>query len=522
MDRWRRGLQIALGWLWLLDAALQYQPLMFTRGFATGIVAPAAQGNPAPVAVSVSWAAGMLTGHPVILNAAFATVQLMLGIGLLWRRSVKAALAASVGWSVAVWWFGEALGGVLAGGADPLTGAPGAVILYALAAVLLWPAPVPERASDRDSVATTGLLGDAAARGLWLLLWAALAYLALQPANRAPGAAHDAIDQLAPGEPAGLAGLDHAAAAALTGFGAAFAIGSAVVLAIIACAVFAPVPVARAALVLAVLVAAFYWVIGQNFGAIATGQATDPGSGLPLALLALAYWPRTRTGNRGAGRRRTACVRGSRAEQAYAWVRTALAPALLAVLLAGCGVGAGALVGAAAPTTAPAGTHRMPDGAPMSDSGTGMGSMDHAAQPSAAAAMICSDKTHASLQHSLGLASVPRSTSRWAGGIYTCTYHLVGGDLVVSVQDTTDPTAGRQYFDTVTARLPGLAPIRGLESFGLPGEQNGAGDVLFIKDGKTLLVDATALPAQVGRYQQTPAEVAYALAASIVACWSGH
>jgi len=32
---WRRGLQIALGLVWLLDAALQYQPYMFSRGFVT-------------------------------------------------------------------------------------------------------------------------------------------------------------------------------------------------------------------------------------------------------------------------------------------------------------------------------------------------------------------------------------------------------------------------------------------------------------------------------------------------------
>ena len=42
----RRRLQLALGALWLLDAILQYQPVMFTRAFSQ-MLAAAAQGNPA-------------------------------------------------------------------------------------------------------------------------------------------------------------------------------------------------------------------------------------------------------------------------------------------------------------------------------------------------------------------------------------------------------------------------------------------------------------------------------------------
>jgi hypothetical protein len=38
-------------------------------------------------------------------------------------------------------------------------------------------------------------------------------------------------------------------------------------------------------------VALAIWVVGENFGAIFTGSATDPNSGLMLALLAVAYWP---------------------------------------------------------------------------------------------------------------------------------------------------------------------------------------------------------------------------------------
>ena len=101
-------------------------------------------------------------------------------------------------------------GGVLTGGADPLTGAPGAVILYALAAVLLWPRVhnEQERSVGPPSVAAASPLGDLVARLLWLVLWGSLAYFAVQPANRAANGPHDAVAGLAWGEPAWLAGLD--------------------------------------------------------------------------------------------------------------------------------------------------------------------------------------------------------------------------------------------------------------------------------------------------------------------------
>ena len=74
------------------------------------------------------------------MNTIFAAIQLLIGLGIAWRPTVRLALAASIPWALGVWWFGEGLGGVLSGAADPVSGAPGAVIIYALLAVLLWPA----------------------------------------------------------------------------------------------------------------------------------------------------------------------------------------------------------------------------------------------------------------------------------------------------------------------------------------------------------------------------------------------
>ena len=134
----RRRLQLALGALWLLDAILQYQPVMFTRAFSQ-MLAAAAEGNPAFVSRPILWDAHLVGQHPVALNTAFATIQLLLGLGIAWRPTVRLALGASIVWALGVWWLGEGLGGVLTGTASPLSGAPGPVILYALLAVLLWP-----------------------------------------------------------------------------------------------------------------------------------------------------------------------------------------------------------------------------------------------------------------------------------------------------------------------------------------------------------------------------------------------
>jgi len=194
----------------------------------------------------------------------------------------------------------------------------------------------------------------------------------------------------------------------------------------------------------------------------------------------------------------------------------AIAAVGLAVVLAGCGQS----VGASAPQAAGQGSHRMPDGTVMNDADMGGVHSTDAAGPSSAAAMICGPETHHALQQSLGLAAAPHSSSSWANGVYTCTYHLAGGDLVASVQDATDQAAGQRYFDSVRSRTPGLHEIGGVQGFGLPAYADGHGIVLFLKDGKTLEVDATHLPDTVGTYHQSPNDVAYGLAASVVACWS--
>ena len=176
---------------------------------------------------------------------------------------------------------------VLTGGASPVNGAPGAVILYALLAVLLWPA-------DRGAAApftAARAVGAPVARALWLVLWLSLAYFALLPANRAPQALHDMIAGMEDGEPGWLAALDSGRRRARRPPGtgrldrAGRRAGDHRRRRVPAA------PAAKGTLVLAIVVAAVIWVFGEAFGAILAGGATDPNSGPLLALLALTYWP---------------------------------------------------------------------------------------------------------------------------------------------------------------------------------------------------------------------------------------
>jgi hypothetical protein len=284
----RRKLQLALGVVWLLDGVLQFQPFMFGKGFPQ-MLAGSAQGNPAVVARPIMWSATVIGHHVVALNAVFAAIQLMLGLGISWRPTVKLALGASVAWALGVWWFGEGLGGVLAGTASPVNGAPGAVLLYALLAIQLWPA-------DRDCAApfvAARPVGRRVAQASWLAVWLGLALLAVLPASRAPQAISGMIARAAPGQPAWLAWIDTHAASALLRHGLLASIVLSVVFVIVALGTYLPVPAARATVVLAIAVAVALW-LAEGLGGILTGSATDPNTGPLLALLALAFWPAAR------------------------------------------------------------------------------------------------------------------------------------------------------------------------------------------------------------------------------------
>lgn len=270
VDRIRRISQIALGAVWLIDGALQFQPVMFGKGFVTSVILPNADGQPGIVALPLTWIAHDIQPHVALFNALAASLQVTIGLALMFRRTVKPALAVSFIWAASIWFAGEGLGAILTGTASPLTGAPGAALLYIVAGALVWP-------SDR-----AGELGGLGGRLAWSALWLSSAVLWLLPANRTAGSVHDAI-AAAPSGAGWLTDVLQPAASAAGGHGPAIALGLAVLSAAIALSALTR-RAERTFLSLAIALNLAYWVLGQGLGGIFTGSATDL-STAPLVIL---------------------------------------------------------------------------------------------------------------------------------------------------------------------------------------------------------------------------------------------
>jgi hypothetical protein len=253
---------------------------MYSKGFIQMLTATAA-GQPHWLASSINWAAGLAQSDLTVLNTLFALIQVAIGLGLLYGRTVKSALAVSFAWALVVWWFSEGFGMVFAG-ANPLTGAPGAVLLYAIIGLLVWPGARPG-----------GLLGARGARITWCALWLVMAWAWLLAPNSSANATSSAIAS-APG--AGfLHSLQNSAASGASGHGLVIAIVLALASAVIGVAVathWRPAPF----ITLAIALNLGYWVIGQGFGGIFyTNSATDPNAGPLFVLLALVLHSLRRT-----------------------------------------------------------------------------------------------------------------------------------------------------------------------------------------------------------------------------------
>jgi hypothetical protein len=286
LHRWpgttRRSVQIALGVLWLLDAALQLQPFMFTADFARQVLAPSGQDQPVWVSAPTDFFARLIAGHPAPLNVGFALVQLALGIGFLVPRLVRPAIVGSVAWSAGIWWFAEGLGGLATGNASVVTGAPGAVLLYGVLALAVWPATADRNPHAADDAAIAGWFPFA-----WLVLWLGGALLQLLPSQRGTAALHDQLGS-AEGTPAWLTSMHHLAGTVLSHAGSAAFIALVAAMVLIGLGGLAGRPWRTATAVAGAVLAITFWVLGQNIGELYSGQATDPNTGPLIVLMALA------------------------------------------------------------------------------------------------------------------------------------------------------------------------------------------------------------------------------------------
>jgi len=270
----RRGLQVALGALWLFDGLLQLQPYMFSRGFVSGILAPVNQGQPAVVAAPLHLMASLVSAHPALANSSFALTQILLGLGILTRRFNRVALSASVLWALSVWFFGEGLGG-LATGATLLAGAPGAALLYAVIALLAWPS---REGSSRERPSWLALPA-------WCVLWLGGAVLQLIAGNNSASSLTMMMSSAQSGAPGLVARLDHH----LATWRLPTYIAAGVVALYVLIAFWALVPgwTRQLSLGLGVVLSLTGWVLFQGLGDLTSGHATDPNTGPLIVLLAV-------------------------------------------------------------------------------------------------------------------------------------------------------------------------------------------------------------------------------------------
>lgn len=284
--------RLILATVWLLDAALQLQPVMFTPGANgfSGMLRVSAGGNPGWFHSIVIWNASIVDHEAILTDAIFAAIQFLIAFGIIYKRSCKPALALSIVWAVAVWWFGESAGEIFQGGATPFGGGPGGVLFYAVLAILLWPSEGP----DEPFVAARSV-GVTPAKGIWAGVWGLLAVLSVIGSGRSPAALQDLVSSTAAGEPGWLARIDRSSGSLLLNHGTAIAFGLSIVCLIVALGVFLRPRMTRVTLVLAIVVFSLVWVAVQNFGGVLAGGATDPNSGPLVILLALLYWPLTTT-----------------------------------------------------------------------------------------------------------------------------------------------------------------------------------------------------------------------------------
>jgi hypothetical protein len=302
----QRTLQVILGLFWILDAALQFQPFMFSKSFVSTFIVPNAAGQPAVIGWVITNVGHFLAPHIAVWNTLFALVQLSIGVGLLFRRTVRPALALSFPYVIGVWVFGEGFGMILTGSATALTGAPGSVLMYALLGLMAWPRISARRADAAAPVGATdnlervGVASSAAARGIggaltplavWSGFWVLAAVLFVLPDNRTQTSISSAITGMAPGNPGWYAHF-------VTSVGNQFDLvgtQTAWVLAIVSLVIgLGPLLARRPGPFLAAgaVLSGLFWITGQGFlGGILTGHGTDPNTAPLVILLALAMAP---------------------------------------------------------------------------------------------------------------------------------------------------------------------------------------------------------------------------------------
>ena len=273
-----------LGVLWVVNALLQAQPAMFTTSFVSNVLAPAAVGQPAWIAVPMIGGMQLWERAPVLWNVAAIGIELLIGCLLLvghsrpmWGRN---GLILSIAWGLIVWYFGEGLGGLFAGSPTYLSGTPGSAVLYVLlAGALLLP----------NAIWTSPHLLIVLRRAVGAL-WAVGALFQLAPLYWSPLGLTSVLQNVAMMPlPFGLSALDAQLVASMARAPALW--NAALIATMFGLAVVFLIGLGgRTLYILALVWLGFVWVVFQGVGMVLSGMATDPNTPLLWVLMLLPAW----------------------------------------------------------------------------------------------------------------------------------------------------------------------------------------------------------------------------------------
>ena len=289
----QQRLRQLLGLMWLVDGVLQLQPQMFTMNMINGVMVPMTHGQPGIIGRNLTWITQMTTHNLTLVNIVIAVVQVSIGVLLLTGVYVRQAIIASGIWAVAVWYGGEGMSMILTGQASVLTGAPGAVLLYPLLGLAVYPK---DDASPHLTARNyAGLLSRHALRRILGGLWIFYALLQLQPYWWHGGRVTATLQSmLGMGgwntsliDPT-LSGLAAHAARDEIGINLGFII---LCLGLGLALLMSDDWSARPVLLASIVASVALWWLAEAFGGLFTGMSTDFNSGFPLVALAVACFP---------------------------------------------------------------------------------------------------------------------------------------------------------------------------------------------------------------------------------------
>jgi len=291
---WRQLLRIGFGVIWIFDGLLQAQPAM-PAGLPSQVIEPTAASSPGWVQHIVNWAGTAWSYHPIQAAASVVWIQIGIGVWLIaaprgpWSRL---AGLASVAWGLVVWVFGESFGGIFAPGLTWLFGAPGAVLFYCAAGVLI---ALPEREWHTPRIGRTIL----AVMGVFFL---GMAVLQAWPGrgfwqgtlHGQPGTLTSMVSSMAgTPQPALFAGWVRAFASFTAAHGFAVNLFAVIALAAIGASMVTtaagrgPAWLPRVTILALIAGCLADWVLIEDFGFFG-GLGTDPNSMIPIILVVAA------------------------------------------------------------------------------------------------------------------------------------------------------------------------------------------------------------------------------------------